>query len=184
MKPVTGLGLRASMRPSMRPSLDSGLRTLAATGTGARLLFAAAAAVAVAAFAWPAPLDPVPPPAAASVAPPRPGETALLRPLFDPGRRDWTARGSRGAVLEGEPHRPVLTVRGILLDGTAARALIDDGTPEQTWLTPGEGRGGWRVTAITADGVSVDQGGHPFTAAFMGRPATLRPLPLAPALRR
>lgn len=179
MKPVTRLGVR----PSMPPSLDSGLRTLAATGTGPRLLFAAAAAVAIAAFAWPVPVDPAPPAAAIAV-PPRPGETALLRPLFDPGRRDWTARGSRGAVLEGEPHRPVLTVRGILIDGTAVRALIDDGTPEQTWLTPGEGRGGWRVTAITADGVSVDQGGHPFTAAFMGLPATLRPLPLAPALRR
>ncbi|AWI88119.1 hypothetical protein C0214_07465 [Methylobacterium sp. DM1] len=180
MKPVTRLGLGTSMRPS----LDAGLQTLAATGTGPRLLFTAAAAVAIAAFVWPVPLDPAPPPAAAIAVPPRPGETALLRPLFDPGRRDWTARGSRGAVLEGEPHRPVLTVRGILIDGTAARALIDDGTPEQTWLTPGEGRGGWRVTAITADGVSVDQGGRPFTAEFMGLPATLRPLPLDPALRR
>lgn len=167
----------------MKPVTRLGLRTLAATGTGPRAAFIAAAAVAVAAFAWPVPVDPAPPAAAIAV-PPRPGETALLRPLFDPGRRDWTARGSRGAVLEGEPHRPVLTVRGILIDGTAARALIDDGTPEQTWLTPGEGRGGWRVTAITADGVSVDQGGHPFTAAFMGLPATLRPLPFAPALRR
>lgn len=171
------------MRLGTRPSMEAGLRTLAATGAGPRVVFAAAAAVTAAAFAWPVHLDPAPPPAAV-VAPPRPGEAALLRPLFDPGRRDWTARGSRGAVLEGEPHRPVLTLRGILLDGAVARALIDDGTPERAWLAPGEGRGGWRITAITADSVSLDQGGRPFTAAFMGPPATLRPLPLDPALRR
>lgn len=175
--------MRSVTRRATRPSIDTGLRTLAASGAGPRALFAAAAALAAAAFAWPVHVDPAPPPAAA-VASPRPGETALLRPLFDPSRRDWTARGSRDAVLEGEPQRPVLIVRGILLDGAAARALIDDGTPDRVWLGPGEGRGDWRITAITADSVSVDQSGRPFTAAFMGPPATLRPLPLAPALRR
>ncbi len=163
--------------------MKTALHALAATGPWPRAVFAAASAAALAAFLWPVPLDPLPAPAAVA-APPPPGEAALQRPLFDPGRRDWTARGSRGAVLEGEPHRPVLTLRGILLDGATTRALIDDGTPERGWLGLGEGRDGWRITAIATDRVSVDQGGHPFTAEFMGRPATLRPAPLDPALRR
>ncbi len=63
-------------------------------------------------------------------------ETALQRPLFDPGRRPWTARGPRG-LLAGDPPRPVLTVRGILLDGTAARALIDTGIPAEEVVRKG-----------------------------------------------
>ena len=107
----------------------------------------------------------------------------MRRPLFDPERRDWTARGSRAAILEGEPRRPVLTVRGIVVDGGKARALIDDGSGDESWLGRGEGRDNWRITAIAPDSVTLDQNGRPFTAAFMGQPVTLRPLPLEPALR-
>lgn len=158
------------------------LPALPPTGLLPRALFGLAAASALAAFAWPVRIDPaLEPPAIPAAAM---GEAALRRPLFDPGRREWTARGSRETVLEGDPPRPVLTVRGIRLDGAEARALIDDGSGDRTWLKPGEGRGDWRVTAITGDGVTVDQRGRNFTATFMGAPATLRPKPLDPALRR
>lgn len=152
------------------------------TGLLPRALFGLAAALALAAFAWPVRIDPAPAPAAPRVEPP--GTAALIRPLFDPGRRAWTAQGSREAVAEGDPPRPVLIVRGIRLDGPTSHALIDDGSGDRTWLKPGEGRGDWRITGITPDHVTVDQRGRSFTAAFMGAPATLRPKPLDPALRR
>ncbi|SFK96555.1 hypothetical protein [Methylorubrum salsuginis] len=159
----------------MRPRLPP-------TGLIPRALFGLAAALALAAFAWPVRIDPTPSPAAPWTEPP--GTAALQRPLFDPGRRAWTARGSRETVAEGEPPRPVLKVRGIRLDGAVSHALIDDGSGDRTWLKAGEGRGDWRVTAITPEHVTVDQRGRRFTAAFMGPPATLRPKPLDPALRR
>lgn len=152
------------------------------TGLLPRALFGLAAALAVAAFAWPVRIDPPPPLSATWTEPP--GTAALQRPLFDSGRRAWTARGSRETVTEGEPPRPVLTLRGIRLDGGASHALIDDGSGDRTWLKTGEGRSDWRVTTITPDHVTVDQRGHRFTVAFMGPPATLRPRPLDPALRR
>lgn len=159
----------------MRPRLPP-------TGRLSRALFGLAAALALAAFAWPVRIDPAPQPSAAWTAPP--GTAALQRPLFDPGRRAWTARGSPETVAEGDPPRPVLIVRGIRLDGSTSHALIDDGSGDRTWLRPGEGRGDWHVTAIAPDRVTVDQRGRSFTAAFMGPPATLRPKPLDPALRR
>ncbi|ACS38018.1 hypothetical protein ACWFZ6_18865 [Methylorubrum extorquens] len=161
-------------------------RALRATRPLPRAVLGLACAAALAAFAWPIGVEPAP------EAPARPFDSqpgaassgaALRRPLFDPGRRDWTARGSRAAILEGEPRRPVLTVRGIVVDGGKARVLIDDGSGDERWLGPGEGRYNWRITAIAPDSVTLDQNGRPFTAAFMGQPVTLRPLPLEPALR-
>lgn len=163
----------------MRPTLPA----LPPTGLLPRVLFGLAAGGMLAAFAWPVRVDPAPEPPEVR-APPPAGEAALRRPLFDPGRRPWTAVGSRETVLEGEPHRPVLTVRGIRIDGAAGHALIDDGSGDRTWLRPGEGRGDWRVTAVAHDRVTVDQRGSTFTAEFMGRPATLRPQPLHPTPRR
>ncbi|GAB6841552.1 hypothetical protein HNR00_000782 [Methylorubrum rhodinum] len=162
----------------MRPALPA----LPPTGLLPRVLFGLAAAAALAAFAWPVRIDPAPEPPAIRAEPP--GEAALRRPLFDPGRREWTARGSRETVAEGDPPRPVLIVRGIRLDGAAASALIDDGSGDRIWLRTGEGRADWRVVAIAADHVTVDQRGRAFTAAFMGPPATLRPKPLDAGLRR
>ncbi|WP_407529130.1 hypothetical protein [Methylobacterium oryzisoli] len=153
--------------------LRSLARHLAATGPWPRAAFGLAGIAAVAVHAWPVAIAPAPAPPPAVAAPPADG-SALTRPLFDPGRRDWTARGSRSAVTEGEPHRPVLTLRGILLDGSTARALIDDGEGP-VWLGRGEGRGDWQVSAIGADRVSVTQRGQTFAAEFMGPPATLRP---------
>lgn len=152
------------------------------TGLLPRALFGLAAALALAALAWPVRIDPAPAPVSLRIEPP--GEAAWRRPLFDPGRREWTARGSRETVLEGEPLRPILTVRGIRLDGQESRALIDDGSGDRTWLAPGEGRSDWRIAAITPDRVTLEQRGRTFTAEFMGRPATLHPKPLDPALRR
>ena len=166
------------------------LRTiLAQTGRGPRAACGLAAAAMVAAFAWPIDAGPKPAPRpAAQPAPARDG-SALQRPLFDPGRRPWTARGPR-EILEGDPPRPVLTVRGILRDGAAARALIDDGGGTPVWLARGEGRGDWRVAEVERDRVALVQGGRRYVAAFLGAPATLlpvgaRPAPEAePALRR
>ncbi|GJD81196.1 hypothetical protein [Methylobacterium gregans] len=161
------------------------------TGRLPRALFGASALVALAAFAlpasWSAPDEPAPVPTPILAASPA-GEAPLLRPLFDPGRRPWTARGSREAVLAPDPPRPVLTLRGILFDGGAPRALIDDGSGDLGWLARGQGRGDWRITAIEPGGVTLTQRGQSYTTAFMGQPAILRPVPVrieagVPALR-
>lgn len=166
-------------------------RLFAGTGRLPRALFGASALAALAAFAlpavWPAPEEPSPVRASVSAAPPA-GEEPLLRPLFDPGRRAWTARGSREAVLAPDPPRPVLTLRGILFDGGTPRALIDDGSGDLGWLARGQGRGDWWITAIEPGGVTLTQRGQSYTTAFMGQPATLRPVPArieagVPALR-
>ncbi|GJD60630.1 hypothetical protein [Methylobacterium frigidaeris] len=163
--------------------------TLASTGRGPRVACGLAACTMLAAFAWPVDGGPAPAPRRAAAPVQAPDETALQRPLFDPGRRPWTARGPRD-ILDGDPPRPVLTVRGILLDGAVARALIDDGSGTQAWLARGEGRGDWRVTAVGRDQVTLIQGERHYVATFLGDPATLRPVgakPVAeagPALRR
>lgn len=162
---------------------------LAATGRGPRAACALAACLMLAAFAWPVDGGPPTPPRRAAAALPPSDEAALARPLLDPGRRPWTARGPRD-ILAGDPPRPVLTVRGILLDGSAARALIDDGSGSQAWLARGEGRGDWRVTEVGRDQVVLVQGERRYVATFLGAPTILRPVgarPVAeagPALRR
>lgn len=162
---------------------------LAGTGRGPRAACGLAAAAMVAAFAWPIDTGSTPAPRPAAQPAPAPDGTALDRPLFDPGRRPWTARGPR-EILAGDPPRPVLTVRGILLDGASARALIDDGGGTPVWLARAEGRGDWRVAAVEHDRVDLVQGGRRYVAVFLGPPATLlpvgaRPAPEAvPALRR
>ncbi|MGX7705868.1 hypothetical protein [Methylobacterium sp. Gmos1] len=153
--------------------------TLAATGRGPRIACGLAACTMLAAFAWPVDGGPAPLPPRVAAAMPPADETALQRPLFDPGRRPWTARGGRD-ILDGDPPRPVLTVRGILLDGAAARALIDDGSGTQAWLARGEGRGDWRITAIGRDQVTLAQGERRYVATFLGAPATLRPVGAKP----
>lgn len=151
---------------------------LAGTGRGPRAAFGLGAAALAAVLAWPVDGGPAPPPRAPAPVP-APGDMAALhRPLFDPGRRAWSAAGSRAALLAGDPPRPILTVRGILIDGASARALIDDGA--QTWLARGEGRGDWRITAIARDRVTVAQGERLYTADLLGPPATLRPVGARP----
>ncbi len=163
--------------------------TLAATGRGPRIACGLAAVAMLAAFSWPVDGGPAPLPRRLPAPMPPADETAVQRPLFDPGRRPWTARGRRD-ILSGDPPRPVLTVRGILLDGAAARVLIDDGSGSQAWLARGEGRGDWRVTAVGRDEVTLVQGERRYVATFLGTPTTLRPVgatPVAeagPSLRR
>ncbi|TGD98711.1 hypothetical protein [Methylobacterium nonmethylotrophicum] len=152
---------------------------LATTGLGPRLACGGAAALMLAAFAWPVDGGPEPAPRRAMAPTPLSDGTALQRPLFDPGRRPWTARGPRDSVA-GDPPRPVLTVRGILLDGAAARALIDDGSGSQAWLARGEGRGDWRIVEIGRDRITLFQGERRYTAVFLGPPATLLPVGARP----
>lgn len=153
---------------------------LAASGWGARGAFALAGLAMLAVHALPVTLDPaperrVPPPAA-------PAEGSALRhPLFDPGRRAWTAEGTRDLILRPDPAVPVLVLRGLRREGGTARAFLDDGSGDGSWLAPGEGRGDWRITAIGADRVTITQRGERFEAEFLGRPATLRPAPFADA---
>jgi len=155
------------------------LAALAATALGPRLACGGAAALLLAAFAWPVDGGPAPVPRRAAAPVPPSDGTALLRPLFDPGRRPWTARGPRD-ILAGDPPRPVLTVRGILLDGAAARALIDDGSGSRTWLARGEGRGDWRIAEVGRDRVTLVQGERRYVATFLGAPTTLRPVGARP----
>ncbi|TNC15847.1 hypothetical protein FF100_00835 [Methylobacterium terricola] len=163
----------------MRRILPPLRAALAATGRGSRVACAGAAALMLAAFAWPVDGGPAAPPRRAAAPVPPADETALARPLFDPGRRPWTARGPRD-ILAGDPPRPVLTVRGILLDGSAARALIDDGSGIQAWLARGEGRGDWRIAEIGRDRVTLVQGERRYVATFLGAPTTLRPVGAKP----
>jgi hypothetical protein len=171
------------------PILRAAGTALAATGLKARLACGLSAGLMLAAFAWPVDGGPAPAPHSAPAVPPPPDETALARPLFDPGRRPWTARGPR-EILDGDPPRPVLVVRGILLDGPAARVLIDDGSGARAWLARGEGRGDWRVAEVGRDRVTVVQGERRYVATFLGPAAMLRPVgarPVVeaePALRR
>ena len=173
----------------MTPILRAAGTALAATGLKARLACGLSAGLMLAAFAWPVDGGPAPAPHGAPAVPPPPDETALARPLFDPGRRPWTARGPR-EILDGDPPRPVLVVRGILLDGPAARVLIDDGSGARAWLARGEGRGDWRVAEVGRDRVTVVQGERRYVATFLGPAAMLRPVgarPVVeaePALRR
>ncbi|MCJ2012627.1 hypothetical protein [Methylobacterium sp. J-076] len=161
-------------------------RIPAAGGWGARCAFAVAALAACGAYALPA--EEVPAVTRAAILPAAPADgSALRRPLFDPGRRFWTAQGSRDLILRPDPTAPVLRLLGLRLDGAQARAFIDDGSGDQTWLAQGEGRGDWRVAAIGADRVTVTQRGQRFDAEFLGPPTTLRPAPFEdgpPPLRR
>ena len=163
----------------VRPTL------LTESGWGARGAFAVAGLAVLAVQALPVDVGRAPERPAAAPAAPAEG-SALTRPLFDPGRRAWTAQGSRDLVLRPDPGAPVLVLRGLRRDGGEARALLDDGSGDRSWLAVGEGRGDWRIAAIGPDRVTVAQRGRSYEAEFLGHPATLRPAPLAdapPALR-
>lgn len=161
------------------------LSILASGGWSARGIFALAALAAVAVQFLPvdvgaAPEREGPPPVPAAEG------SAVRRPVFDPGRRPWTAQGSRDMILRADPVGAVLVLRGIRLDGTQARAFIDDGSGDKSWLAAGEGRGDWRLVTIGSDRVGVAQRGQRFEAEFLGHPAALRPIPFPdapPALR-
>lgn len=161
---------------------------IAGSGWGARGAFVLAGLAALAVQTLPVEIGPAPerrdpPPVAAE----GPAEgAAVSRPLFDPGRRPWTAQGSRDLVLRPDPVAPVLVLRGLRRDGGRAQAFLDDGSGDRSWLGVGEGRGDWRLVAIGADRVSVSQRGQRFEAEFLGHPAALRPAAFAdapPALR-
>jgi hypothetical protein len=154
--------------PTLRAGL-AGTSPLPRAGTALMGLLAAAA------LAWP--VDGTIPPAAAPVARPvaeGPG-AALARPLFDPLRRAWTARGSRADLAVAAP--TALRVRGILVEARARLALIDDGGPEPAWLGAGAGRGAWRVVGIEPGQVRISDGGRLYTLDFLGEPVPLRPPP-------
>lgn len=105
---------------------------------------------------------------------------ALARPLFDPERRSWTARGSREDLTAEAPPPTLLSVRGILIEDRARRALVADGTTEPVWLSPGEGRGAWRLVSIEPGQVVVADANRRYTLAFLAPPVALRPLPRHP----
>ncbi len=158
---------------------------LARSGWGARGAFLLAGVAALAVRTLPVEVGPAPgraPPAEVPVGGPSAAEgAALSRPLFDPGRRPWTAQGGRDLILRPDPATPVLVLRGIRVDGGQARAFLDDGGGDRSWLAVGEGRGDWTIAAIGPDQVSVAQRGRRIEAEFLGRPATLRPAPFADA---
>ncbi|GEP03106.1 hypothetical protein [Methylobacterium oxalidis] len=149
---------------------------LGATGRVPRALAAGAALAALAAGLWPvdgsAPAEPRAP---ELVAAPAAAQAALARPLFDPGRRAWTARGSLDDVTGAPAPEIRLRVVGILLDGTSRRALVDDGSGPPVWLAEGEGRGSWRILSIAPDRVAVADGVGTRTAEFLGEPVPVRP---------
>lgn len=163
--------------------MSSLTRMLTASGWGARGVFLLAGLAVVAVQALPG--EDFAPVTRALPATPVSGGAAegaaVQRPLFDPGRRAWTAQGSRDLIQRPDPAAPVLVVRGIRLDGGEARTFIDDGSGDRTWLATGEGRGDWRIAAIAPERVTVSQRGVSYQAEFLGAPATLRPAPFADA---
>ncbi|MEA1832127.1 hypothetical protein U8607_08525 [Methylobacterium durans] len=160
----------------MREALGPLLTALGATGRLPRAAACLAAFAALAAALWPIDDFAPPGPLEAHAAPPPPASEAVLaRPLFDPGRRAWTARGGLADVIGTAPAAGRLRVKGIVVDGAARRALIDDGTGEPAWLGEGEGRGDWRLVAIAPDRVTLSDGAGPLNAEFLGDPVTLRP---------
>ncbi|SFH07615.1 hypothetical protein [Methylobacterium gossipiicola] len=105
---------------------------------------------------------------------------AVTRPLFDPERRDWTGRGDRDSLTAEAPPPTLLSVKGILVDSSARRALVSDGTTPPAWLAPGEGRGAWRIVAIEPGEVVVADSQRRYTLAFLGSPVALQPVPRHP----
>jgi len=105
---------------------------------------------------------------------------AVARPLFDPERRDWTALGDRNSLNAEAPPPTLLSVKGILIEAQARRALVSDGTTPPTWLKPGEGQGPWRIVAIEAGEVVVADSHRRYTLAFLGSPVALQPVPRHP----
>lgn len=150
-------------------------------------LFGLSATTALAAGLWPLDLTaPAPPQAAAApldlarLAALDTG-AAVARPLFDPERRDWTARGDRDSLTIEAPPPTLLSVKGILIGSSARRALVSDGTTPPAWMSPGEGRGAWRIVAIEPGQVVVADARRDYTLAFLGQPVTLQPVPRHPA---
>jgi hypothetical protein len=148
-------------------------------------LLGLAGLAALAAGLWPvdasAPLAPPGPPPLdlAALAAAETG-AAVAAPLFDPERRPWTARGSR-ADLTAEASPPtMLSVRGILIEAGARRALVADGTGAPAWLAPGEGQGAWRLVSVEPEAVVVADAGRRYTLAYLGAPVALRPPPRHP----
>lgn len=140
----------------------------------------------LAAALWPVNADA--PAVAAGTSPPDLGHLAaadsgeaLSRPLFDPGRRPWTARGNREDITAGERPRTLLTVRGILIEDHVRRALVADGSGVPAWLVPGQGRDGWRLVSVEPGRVVVADAARHYTLAFLGPPVALRPPPRHPA---
>ena len=145
---------------------------LAGTSPLPRAAAALTGLLALAALAWPVD-GTVPSRAAPAGRPVSDGPSAALaRPLFDPLRRAWTARGSR-ADLEAEAPT-ALRVRGILVEARTRRALIDDGRPEPAWLGEGEGHGAWRVVGIEPGQVRISDGARLYTLDFLGEAVPLR----------
>ncbi len=118
------------------------------------------------AFAWPIDGGPAPLPRAAG-RDAADGRDRVAAPALRSRSASLDRRGPRD-ILFGDPPRPVLTVRGILLDGAVARVLIDDGSGSQAWLARGEGRGDWRVIAVGRDEVTLVQGERRYVATFLG----------------
>lgn len=148
-------------------------------------LLALAAAAALGIGVWPLDRDAPPSPPAAPVldlsAPALPDTgAALARPLFDPLRRAWTARGERDDLTALERPRTNLSVRGILIAEGGRRALIAEGTSEPAWLSPGEVRGAWRLVSIAPTEVVVADAVRRYTLAFLGAPVALQPVPRHP----
>ncbi|MGY2050992.1 hypothetical protein [Methylobacterium sp. JK268] len=162
------------------------LRRLAAeSGAIARLTLVLAVA-ACAAAAWPIDAAPPPrPPAApsldlAGLAAGASG-AALARPLFDPGRRDWTALGGREDAFGTARPSASLILRGILLDGPRQRALVDDGAGRPEWRGLGEGPGPWRIAAIAPGRVEVaDAVERRYVLTLLGPAVPLPPPPKDP----
>ncbi|MFD1304010.1 hypothetical protein, partial [Methylobacterium marchantiae] len=113
---------------------------------------------------------------------------ATASPMFDPERRPWTARGSREDLTAETRPRTMLSVRGILIEDGARRALVSDGSGAPAWLSPGDGQGAWRLVSVEPEAVVVADAGRQYTLTYLGAPVALRrpprhPMPEAPGLR-
>jgi hypothetical protein len=102
---------------------------------------------------------------------------ALLRPIFDPFRRKWTALGTIEDVTGAPRASSVLTLSGILIEEGTKRALLRDGASRAIWLGENEGRRTWRLVDIKPEQVVIVDAGRRYTIEFLGKPVRLRPPP-------
>jgi hypothetical protein len=96
----------------------------------------------------------------------------VARPLFAPDRRPWLppAPPPEPVTIEIEPDvepapdlelPPDFILLGIgIANGEARALLLDQNAADSVWVTEGESVGGWIVTAISDQSVTVEQDGR------------------------
>jgi hypothetical protein len=89
---------------------------------------------------------------------------ALRIPLFDPERRPETLAGSIDDLRLSSPSPPQspvdVAISGVMVGGGKRRAMLAVAGGRSAWSDVGAEVGGWRVTAVDADGALLERDGQ------------------------